>query len=321
VSACGIGQVVSELENAAAKAAKLEKGTASFKAAVTTVTGQVLKVAMDATTTNTAAPAPNFSPLGEVSASKNIDVSVQVDGGTLTLKGTVQVDGTYPDNGIGDSEFTQIVDLVTVWNGLQATSGSATIVTNGDTRVNGTISITTTVSESGDATIAYTGTTTQKGTLTVEGETFDIDVTITISTSGNSLSLAYSGTIDGESFSGSETQPLYNGTQQNDSGNEQDDEEEEGQGLTPAHGCYAESSNMCQQYYWSTLYMSSSTTLNCFNSSAWEKKDAGCDAGWYGTCTWYAGTTSEFKTRYYSESASAESVGCNAGTSGVWSVP
>jgi hypothetical protein len=160
---------------------------ATFQAAVSTVTSQVIADALKSVVAVTApTPAPRFSALADEASvagpSTSVDSTTQPEGG-----GTIHVTGTLTGSGT-DAAGTMSLDLKAMWNGLAGADGATS---------SGTETITGTMGW--DAAGATTTDLSLKGSFDVDSKTF----TFAMNVARDGDRMTYTGKVNGEVVTGS----------------------------------------------------------------------------------------------------------------------
>jgi hypothetical protein len=206
-AACGLGDAVSDvqkgLDDAAKAAKKQEVGQKGFESAVSGVTAAVLEASMSAMTASTApafAPASTYATTG----SSDINASSTANGGSVTAKGnitwTINSETTMPAGATVSTTTTSAkitLNLASTWTGMKLNIDNKVSDSSGNLTITGNIDFTQT--DQNDPVV--TGTLTEKGKFNVDADQYDVDVVITMTSTGGS----YTGTINGNPVSGTYT--------------------------------------------------------------------------------------------------------------------
>lgn len=310
-ASCGIQSAVNEINEAAEEAAKQARAQAGFEKAVSTVTEKVLTQALTYASGATAAPAPAFSAAGEIHTSETVDATAAVDGGgSISVKGTIKLDGSYPDDFVGTTTITETLDLAVTWTGLKIkTDDGQELTSDGNITMAGTLTVTTVITAAGALeSFTISGELTEKGTFTLDGESYTLDVKVTISQSGNTITTSYTGTLNGKPVSGSESQ-TFDPYGQNDDGNNNNNNN-----TGTGKACNMSESYVCTEYngsYWTDEVVAG----NC----AMGTQQASCSStSRIGRCTSSAGTSYESVIHYYTGYAAGDpATSCTDG-GGTW---
>lgn len=283
VSACGLGAVVEDINDAIDDAAAQAKIEGAFASAATQVTLQIVGVAMEAAAGDTSATAPAIGAAAEAE-SMTIDQTVTTeDGGTVTVKGSF----TAAEDG---DTVTLTLDLDATWSNINAVLEDGTkVATSGSQSVDGTFVMSGT---------KLTMTVTNKGSMTLDGDSVDFEIVMTYDSEAGTMS--YTGTVNGIPVNKTITLP-----------------EPEDMGPTIYVSCLREDSDVCLDMT-GTNYaaLGESTCANWGNGYTWTVAQGTCEeqaSAWVGSCLKDAGSPTEY-TQY---SNTDDSAACTSG-GGVW---
>lgn len=169
---------------------------ASFESAVSTVTEQVLDAAMesiDDVTAPAAAPAlskQSLRTLATAQAGQTVTINKTVtkeDGGTITVTGTITGSGT-------DASGSMDFNLKAEWTNLGVSDGTTTQKSTGSETITGKMTWTSLDTDAGTLDVNLT----LKGSFTLGSENYAFNIVMTL----DGDTMAYSGTVNGNSVSG-----------------------------------------------------------------------------------------------------------------------
>lgn len=297
IAACGLQGAVSEVQDAAQQAAKVERGRKGFDAAVTAVTiaatDAIGKAVSDATASSSAPRLRTQAEPLTVSLDTN---NTGENGATLMAKGSIVV--TTTDTGLNEQ-----IDLALTWANAKLTVDGKEYTSTGQATMTGSLNITRTP-------YAVAGELAYKGTFTLDGESHSYNMVLKLTAMG----MSWTGTVDGQPSSGSYDFPKKSDGANNNNTNNND--------TSKPMACYNVDPGYekCTHYTGSYWASDPEFSYSCGGTTNYpEQHLAACPAGHVNKCTTNTGGAMETVYYYYDDytNLAAAQAGCGC-TTCVW---